>query len=104
MVDWKRLPGPIGDTPPVAHLLYGLDAQDALLRVDAASVHMVCTSPPYWNLRDYDSPDQIGLEESPEQYIDRLVSVFHQVKRTLRPDGTLWLVVVGRMQASNDLS
>jgi DNA modification methylase len=49
------------------------------------------TSPPYWGLRDYDHPDQLGLEATPEEYIARMVEVFREVRRTLRHDGVLWL-------------
>lgn len=49
------------------------------------------TSPPYWGLRDYDYPDQIGAEDTVEQYVDHLVTVFREVRRTLREDGTFWL-------------
>lgn len=48
------------------------------------------TSPPYWNLRDYGHVDQIGLEATPEEYVEKLVEVFRQVRRVLRDDGTLW--------------
>lgn len=49
------------------------------------------TSPPYWGLRDYGDPGQIGLEETPEIYIKKLVEVFREVRRVLCDDGTLWL-------------
>jgi DNA modification methylase len=49
------------------------------------------TSPPYWSLRDYDIPGQIGLEDSVFAYIDHLAKVFSQVRRVLKEDGTLWL-------------
>jgi len=49
------------------------------------------TSPPYWSLRDYGIEGQIGLESSVEEYLDNLVTVFEQVRRVLRQDGTLWL-------------
>ncbi len=49
------------------------------------------TSPPYWGLRDYDIQGQIGLEETLQQFINHLVSVFNEVKRIIRPDGILWL-------------
>lgn len=55
------------------------------------SVHCVVTSPPYWGLRDYGIGDQLGLEPTPEQYIENMVAVFREVKRVLRSDGTLWL-------------
>ena len=49
------------------------------------------TSPPYYGLRDYGLDAQIGREDTPEQYIARLVEVFRELKRVLRPDGTFWL-------------
>lgn len=49
------------------------------------------TSPPYYGLRNYGHSDQIGLEKTPEIYIANLVAVFEQVRRVLKPDGTLWL-------------
>lgn len=49
------------------------------------------TSPPYFGLRDYGVEGQIGLEDSPEAFVSRLVEVFQEVKRVLRDDGTLWL-------------
>jgi len=49
------------------------------------------TSPPYWSLRDYNIPGQIGLEESVFAYIEHLAKVFSQVRRVLKHDGTLWL-------------
>lgn len=60
---------------------------------DFAGGYFQCcvTSPPYWGLRDYDYPDQIGAEPKLEDYIRDLVVVFREVRRTLRDDGTLWL-------------
>jgi site-specific DNA-methyltransferase (cytosine-N4-specific) len=49
------------------------------------------TSPPYWGLRDYGIDGQIGAEPTVEEYIQSLVKVFREVRRTLRDDGTLWL-------------
>jgi DNA modification methylase len=49
------------------------------------------TSPPYYGLRDYGVEGQIGLEDSPDAYVARLVAVFREVRRVLRDDGTLWL-------------
>jgi site-specific DNA-methyltransferase (cytosine-N4-specific) len=51
----------------------------------------VVTSPPYWALRDYGVEGQFGLEKTPEEYIAKMVAVFHEVRRVLRSDGTLWL-------------
>jgi DNA modification methylase len=55
------------------------------------SVQCVITSPPYWGLRDYGIPDQIGLEPTPARYVEHLVEVFAEVRRVLKPDGTVWL-------------
>ncbi len=54
--------------------------------------HTVVTSPPYWGLRDYGlGSDALGMETTPELYVQHLVDIFHEVRRTLRDDGTLWL-------------
>lgn len=67
------------------------DAVECLKLLDSDSVHCCVTSPPYFNLRDYGTPDQLGREATPEEYVERLVEVFREVRRVLRPDGTLWL-------------
>lgn len=55
------------------------------------SINCCVTSPPYFGLRDYGCDGQIGLEEAPEQFIAKLVSVFREVKRVLKDNGTLWV-------------
>lgn len=55
------------------------------------SVQCVVTSPPYWGLRDYGVPGQLGLERTPEEYVEKMVAVFREVRRVLRKDGTVWL-------------
>lgn len=60
-------------------------------RLPDESVNCIVTSPPYWMLRDYGHPDQIGMEDTPEQYVDRMVAVFESARQKLRPEGTLWL-------------
>jgi DNA modification methylase len=72
-------------------LFYGSDACAVLRQFPDNVVHTVCTSPPYWGLRDYDEDGQIGLETMPEAYIARIVEVFREVRRVLRDDGTLWI-------------
>jgi len=67
------------------------DAREVLKGLKDESVQCVVTSPPYWGLRDYGSEGQLGLEETPEEYVGNLVSVFQEVKRVLRKDGTVWL-------------
>lgn len=58
------------------------------------------TSPPYYGLRDYGAAGQIGLEETPEVYVERLVQVFREVRRVLTDDGTLWLNIGDSYAAS----
>lgn len=67
------------------------DALYALRELPEESVHCCVTSPPYYALRDYGLDMQIGREDTPEQYIDRLTEVFRELRRVLRSDGTLWL-------------
>lgn len=67
------------------------DALESLRQLPDCCCSTCVTSPPYFGLRNYDTPGQIGLEETPNEYIDRLVEVFREVRRVLRDDGTLWL-------------
>lgn len=64
---------------------------EVLATLPSEFVQTVITSPPYWSLRDYSIPEQIGLEIDPDTYIASLVKVFDEVKRVLRPDGSMWL-------------
>lgn len=67
------------------------DALTMLRTLPAESIHMAITSPPYWNLRDYNVSGQLGLEPSYDEYISKLCDVFDEVQRVLRPDGTCWV-------------
>jgi DNA modification methylase len=67
------------------------DVRERLGELPDESVHCVVTSPPYWGLRDYGISGQLGRESTPKEYITRMVEVFGEVRRVLRPDGTLWL-------------
>jgi len=67
------------------------DCLAVLDTLPSASVHTCITSPPYFGLRDYDVDGQIGLEDTPDAFVGRLVEVFREVRRVLRDDGTLWL-------------
>lgn len=72
--------------------LYVGDARAVLASLPPNSVDCVVTSPPYYGLRDYGGlTNQIGLEDTPAQYVARLVAVFHEAHRVLADDGTLWL-------------
>ena len=73
------------------NIIYQGDSAEVLKTLPPDSVHCCVTSPPYYGLRDYGISGQIGREESPEQYIERLAAVFREVWRVMRPDGTLWL-------------
>lgn len=69
------------------------DALTVLQRLPNESVQCMITSPPYWGLRDYNYPDQIGLEPTLPQYINHLQAVFTEARRVLRDDGVFWLNV-----------
>jgi DNA modification methylase len=67
------------------------DCRAILPTLPDESVHCVVTSPPYWGLRDYGVPGQLGLEPTHTEYVDAMVAVFREVRRVLRKDGTCWL-------------
>ncbi|MDQ2947838.1 MAG: site-specific DNA-methyltransferase [Acidobacteriota bacterium] len=67
------------------------DAHSILSEISGGVVDVVVTSPPYYGQRDYDHPGQLGTEETPFEYIAKLVRVFEQCRCVLRQDGTLWL-------------
>lgn len=67
------------------------DALQVLCEMPRGSVNCCVTSPPYYGLRDYGTQGQIGLEDSPAEYVERLREVFAEVRRVLADDGTLWL-------------
>lgn len=67
------------------------DVREALRQMPDSSVQCVVTSPPYFGLRDYGVAGQIGLEPTVEEYVAVMVEMFREVRRILRPDGTLWL-------------
>lgn len=76
-------------TPRVA--LYQGDAAHILAAMDTASVDCIVTSPPYYGQRDYAVAGQLGLEAHPQEYIDKLVAVFREARRVLKPGGSLWV-------------
>lgn len=67
------------------------ETRQVLATIPNESVDCVITSPPYWGLRDYGNDMQIGLEKDPQEYVAHLVEVFDEVRRVLKPQGTLWL-------------
>ncbi|OQB04332.1 MAG: Modification methylase DpnIIB [bacterium ADurb.Bin212] len=68
-----------------------MDCLEGLKLLDDNSIDCCVTSPPYWGLRDYGVEKQLGLEDTPEEYVENIVKVFSEVKRVLKEDGTLWL-------------
>ena len=62
-----------------------------LSTLPSGSVNTCITSPPYWGLRDYGALGQLGLEQTPAEYVQQMAAVFREVRRVLRDDGTLWL-------------
>lgn len=67
------------------------DCLEVLKTLSDNSINCCVTSPPYYGLRDYGVDGQIGLEQTPDEYVAKLVEVFREVKRVLKDDGTLWL-------------
>ena len=67
------------------------DCIAAMKTLEEKTVQTCVTSPPYFGLRDYGHPGQIGLEPTPEDFVAAMVAVFREVRRVLRDDGTLWL-------------
>ena len=74
----------------IINILHG-DCREVLKTLSDKTFHTCVTSPPYWALRDYGVDDQLGLEETPQEYVANLVEVFREVRRVLRDDGTVWL-------------
>lgn len=70
--------------------IYNSECLQGLKYLPDNSIHCCVTSPPYYALRDYGDDAQIGLEKTPEEYIQKLVDVFREVRRVLTKDGTLW--------------
>lgn len=71
--------------------LYQGDARHILQQLNDNSVNCIVTSPPYFGLRDYGVDGQMGLEQTPDEYVNGMVELFREARRILRDDGTLWL-------------
>lgn len=72
-------------------IIHAGDALTVLKTLPSESVNCVVTSPPYYGLRDYGCEGQIGLEETPQEFIGKLIAVFSEIKRVLRKDGVVWV-------------
>lgn len=75
---------------PTPTILIG-DAAERLKELPDQSVQMCVTSPPYYGLRDYGDPRQLGSEPTPGEYLHRLVRISQEIRRVLKDDGTYWL-------------
>ena len=82
--------------------IYHMDCFEGLKLLDSDSINCCVTSPPYWALRDYGVPGQIGQEDTLAEYVERLCAVFADVRRVLRPDGVFWLNVADTYCSTGD--
>ena len=71
--------------------IYNLPCLEMLIKLPDNSIDCCVTSPPYYGLRDYGHDGQLGLEATPEAYVEKMVAVFREVRRVIKDDGTLWL-------------
>ncbi len=83
------------------HILINADVLAGLQKLQDKSVHTVVTSPPYWAVRDYGIDGQLGLESTVDEYLQKMVEVFREVRRVLRDDGTLWLNIGDKYSTRN---
>lgn len=82
--------------------VHNYNCLEGLKLLDDCSVDCCVTSPPYWGLRDYGVKGQLGMEKTPEEYVTNMVTVFGEVKRILKPEGTLWLNLGDTYSAHKD--
>jgi len=82
--------------------IYIGDVNLVLPTLEPESIQCVVTSPPYYSQRDYGFEEQLGLEKTPKEYIENMTSIFNEVKRVLKPDGTCWIVIGDSYASKND--
>lgn len=85
-----ELPGAFSTRPDDCEIIHG-DALHVLPALRANHYRCCVTSPPYWGLRDYGIENQIGAEDTVDEYVENLVAIFREVRRVLTDDGTVWL-------------
>lgn len=83
------------------NVIYQGDCLEVLRHFPDESINCCVTSPPYYALRDYGMQGQIGNEASPEEYISKLTEIFAEIRRVLKNDGTLWVVIADSYSGSN---
>lgn len=79
----------LGEAPWRVHYA----SSENMAEVDDGTVQAVVCSPPYWNLKDYEHPDQMGYGESYARYHERMTRVWKECYRVLKPGGTMWIVI-----------
>jgi len=84
----------------VSEIIHG-NCLEVLKSLDENSIDCCVTSPPYWGLRDYGVDGQLGLESTPDEYVQKLVEIFREVMRVLKDEGTLWLNLGDSYAGSN---
>lgn len=77
------------------------DARDILLSFEEESIDTCITSPPYFNLRNYENEKQIGQESTPEAFVQELVITFRYIRRVLKDNGTLWINIADTYMTSS---
>lgn len=85
-----KLIGSFKKVLPDYHIFCG-DSLEILKQMPDETFQCVITSPPYWGLRDYGVEGQLGIEKTFAEYLEKLVVIFHEVKRVLRKDGACWV-------------
>lgn len=85
---------------PEVNRVYNVGALDLLRACKSGSVDCIVTSPPYWNLRDYGTPGQYGLEPTPNEFVHNLVVLFREARRVLKDSGTLWVNIASSYAGS----
>ena len=71
--------------------IHNYDVLEGLKKIESESVDCIVTSPPYWALRDYGVKGQLGLEQDPQEYINKICEIMAECKRVIKPTGTIWL-------------
>lgn len=77
------------------------DSRKILPRLEPETIDCIITSPPYYQLRDYNVSGQIGTEQTPEDYITTLTAIFAAAKTLLKPRGTLWINIADTYKNKN---
>ena len=78
---------------PARHAILSGDAAEVLPLLPRDSVDLIVTSPPYYRQRDYGHATQLGQENSPQEYIDRLAAILRLALGVVKPSGSLWMVL-----------